>query len=81
MATGRVGQGLEDLDIPLDRPEVSYPLLRRLGPSPFENAKFPLFGLMQTCYEVISDAMLTGADTTEEGEDTPDDEDAGDDLD
>ncbi len=61
----QLGGDLEELDIPLDRPEVSYPLLRRLGPSPFESAKFPLFGLMQTCYEVISEAMVAGADAAE----------------
>lgn len=54
------GPELDALDLPLGRPEVSHPLLRRLGPSPFGagGGKFPLVGLLATCYEVISEAAV-----------------------
>lgn len=39
--------------VPVEPPVVSHPLLRRLGPSPFEESRFPLVGLLATCYEVI----------------------------
>lgn len=54
------GAGLAQVDFPVQRPEVSHPLLRRLGPSPFGvgQGKFPLVGLLATCYEVISEAVL-----------------------
>jgi uncharacterized Zn finger protein len=41
-------------------PETPKPLLRRLGPSPFEAGKFPLVGLLATCYEVVSRDALEG---------------------
>jgi hypothetical protein len=50
------GPGLHEIDLPLDPPPVSHPLLRRLGPSPFPNAQFPLVGLLASCYETISEA-------------------------
>jgi uncharacterized Zn finger protein len=40
--------------------EVSTPLLRRLGPSPFKTARFPLVGLLATVYEVVSKGALEG---------------------
>jgi uncharacterized Zn finger protein len=49
---------LESLDMPVALPEVSHPLLRRVGPSPFASAKFPMVGLLATCYDVISQAMV-----------------------
>jgi uncharacterized Zn finger protein len=52
------GIELRDLEIPIKKPEISYPLLRRLGPSPFEEGKFPLVGLLATCYELISEEAL-----------------------
>lgn len=52
------GMELRDLEIPIKKPEISYPLLRRLGPSPFEEGKFPLVGLLATCYELISEEAL-----------------------
>jgi uncharacterized Zn finger protein len=54
------GPELAALNTPIQRPEVSHPLLRRLGPSPFGagGGRFPLVGLLATCYEVISDAVL-----------------------
>ncbi|MGD9688883.1 MAG: hypothetical protein AB7K52_02000 [Phycisphaerales bacterium] len=53
---------LADLDLPLERPEVSHVLLRRLGPTPFAEGKFPLVGLLATCYEVISERALAEAE-------------------
>ncbi|MBL0927532.1 MAG: hypothetical protein IBJ11_07755 [Phycisphaerales bacterium] len=50
------GPGLDDLETPIRKPEVSHALLRRLGPSPFADAKFPLVGLLATCYDTISRA-------------------------
>lgn len=49
---------LESLDMPIAPPEVSHPLLRRVGPSPFAGAKFPITGLLATCYDVISEAVI-----------------------
>lgn len=49
--------GLSDLDIPIEPPVVTHPLLRRLGPSPFQ-AQFPLVGLLASCYETISAAAV-----------------------
>ena len=46
------GSELADLDTPIEPPPVQCVLLRRLGPSPFVG-RFPLVGLLQTCYEVI----------------------------
>ncbi len=46
---------LSGLETPLDPPRVSHALLRRLGPSPFEGSRFPLVGLLATCYDVISE--------------------------
>ena len=52
------GPGLWRVEAPLRRPEVSHPILRRLGPSPFEEGRFPLVGLLATCYDTISEAAL-----------------------
>ncbi len=49
------------VETPIRRPEVRHPLLRRLGPSPFEEGKFPLVGLLATCYETISESALREA--------------------
>jgi len=55
------GPGLDHVDMPIEPPEVSHPLLRRLGPSPFGGpGRFPLVGLLATCYEVISEAAIKG---------------------
>ncbi len=62
------GPGLEEIDLSVQPPEVSHPLLRRLGPSPFDRAKFPLVGLLATCYEVVGQAALEGSAEDEEGE-------------
>jgi len=55
-----MGPGIDELETPLRPPEVSHALLRRLGPSPFKEGKFPLVGLLATCYESISKAALQG---------------------
>lgn len=58
-----VGPTLDQLEMPIELPEVTHPLLRRLGPSPFDaatGAKFPLVGLLATCYDVISRAAVEG---------------------
>jgi len=41
-------------------PEVNNALLRRLGPSPFKAARFPLVGLLATVYEIVSKGALEG---------------------
>lgn len=49
--------------VPVEPPEVSHPLLRRLGPSPFEESRFPLVGLLATCYDLIGrDALPSEAE-------------------
>ncbi len=60
-----VGDGLQELDTPIARPEVSCVLLRRLGPSPFSAGSFPLVGLMQTCYELIGNAVVEDEESDE----------------
>lgn len=50
--------GLETLHLVPEKPTVSHPLLRRLGQSPFESSKFPLVGLLATCYDVVSQRIL-----------------------
>lgn len=49
---------LDALDLALEPPPVPTPMLRRLGSSPFEDAKFPLVGLLATCYEVARERLL-----------------------
>lgn len=63
------GPELEEIDAPLRAPEVSHVLLRRLGPSPFTGPKFPLLGLLATCYELISEHAAAGAEAAMEPED------------
>lgn len=60
-----LGPGLEELELPIGPPEVTHPLLRRLGPSPFDAsvARFPLVGLLATCYDVISAAAMRAEET------------------
>ncbi len=54
------GPELSEVDFPIEPPQVTHPLLRRLGPSPFpaETARFPLVGLLATCYEIARNAAL-----------------------
>ncbi|MEM7629888.1 MAG: hypothetical protein AAF995_09645 [Planctomycetota bacterium] len=49
-------------------PEMSHILLRRLGPSPFEG-RFPLVGLLATCYDVIRERTEALREAAERGED------------
>jgi uncharacterized Zn finger protein len=49
---------LKALDMPISTPDVSHPLLRRMGASPFQGTKFPMVGLLATCYDVISQEMV-----------------------
>jgi uncharacterized Zn finger protein len=57
------GPGLAELSTPLEPPAVTHPLLRRLGASPFPDSKFPLVGLLATCYDVISERTLRPPET------------------
>lgn len=57
-----LGPGVEQLQTPIEPSEVSRPLLRRLGPSPFSESRFPLVGLLATCYELISGAVIASED-------------------
>ncbi|MBX3365585.1 MAG: hypothetical protein KF866_12580 [Phycisphaeraceae bacterium] len=68
---------LHELDLPVAPPRISHPLLRRLGPSPFTESKFPLVGLLATCYEVISQATILAAsgEMLEPAPRAPDDDD------
>ncbi|MDX2114477.1 MAG: hypothetical protein SFZ24_02490 [Planctomycetota bacterium] len=52
------GPGLEEVETPIRPPEVPLALLRRLGPSPFPESRFPLVGLLATCYETMSRAAV-----------------------
>lgn len=45
----------ERVDITPQRPEPTHALLRRLGPSPFNQAPFPLVGLLASAYDAISE--------------------------
>ena len=53
----------------LNKPEVSHVLLRRLGPSPFEGARFPILGLLATCYDLVSETVLKEAGGNGQGRD------------
>ena len=57
------GHELDELALSVEKPEVSHPLLRRLGSSPFEGpggggGAFPIVGLLATCYDLISEKTL-----------------------
>jgi len=54
-----------EIDLTMTPPAVTHPLLRRLGASPFDastGAKFPLVGLLATCYDVITEHTLRNAE-------------------
>lgn len=60
-AGGAGGSGaLDAIDLSIQPPEVSHPLLRRLGASPMKDAKFPLVGLLATCYDLVGQAAIRG---------------------
>ena len=63
--------------LPRVAPEVDKPLLRRLGASPFE-ARFPLVGLLATCYELVSEQTVR-IDEADDGEVDAEAPDPGDD--
>lgn len=70
-----VGEGsIEALDLPIGPPEVSHPLLRRMGPSPFAKAKFPIVGLLATCYDLVSRDAIGEAEPMPSDDDSPADE-------
>ncbi len=60
-----VGNGLDELDTPIAPPTVNCVLLRRLGPSPFVGARFPLIGLMATCYQLIGEAAMEAEESND----------------
>lgn len=57
-----VGDELQQLDTPIEPPALNCVLLRRLGASPFPEGKFPLIGLMATCYQLIGDDAINEDD-------------------
>ncbi|MGP1272321.1 MAG: SWIM zinc finger family protein [Phycisphaerales bacterium] len=59
---------LEHLHLTVERPAVSHPLLRRLGQSPFEQSRFPLVGLLATCYDLASERVLAQERAREEAD-------------
>lgn len=60
---------IEHLNLTPEPPSVSHPLLRRLGQSPFEQSRFPLVGLLATCYDVVSERVLSESAARGEGAD------------
>lgn len=73
----QLGPGVAQLQTPIEPSEVSRPLLRRLGPSPFSESRFPLVGLLATCYELISGAVIASEDPDALLDAEPSLEDAG----
>jgi len=74
------GEALRDLDTPIEPPPVPCVLLRRLGPSPFPG-RFPMVGLLQTCYEVIGERLVepgSGVDGLDNGNEVGDGNNAAD---
>jgi uncharacterized Zn finger protein len=68
---------LQELDVSLRGPEVSHPLLRRLGASPWTGpGSFPLVGLLASCYEVASQAAMSQAEINQ-ATDNPEDDSSG----
>lgn len=53
-----VGDELATLDTPIEPPALNCVLLRRLGASPFPEGRFPLIGLMATCYQLIGEQAI-----------------------
>lgn len=49
---------LDEVNTKLAAPDVAHPLIRRLGPSPFEDCRFPLVGLLATVCDVVTQATL-----------------------
>jgi len=56
------GPGLAELETPIRPPDHPHSLLRRLGASPFQDrARFPLIGLLATCYDLMTQAEVARA--------------------
>lgn len=56
------------VDTSAQKPEPTHALLRRLGPSTFLEAKFPLVGLLASCYDEIAarvEQSLLGDETSD----------------
>ncbi|MFO0832820.1 MAG: hypothetical protein U0637_13390 [Phycisphaerales bacterium] len=70
----RMGDGAKDLDLSPQPPQVSHPLLRRLGQSPWTGAapapSFPLVGLLASCYETISNQALADIPASDDSSET-----------
>jgi uncharacterized Zn finger protein len=65
----------EELDLTIERPQVSHPLLRRLGQSPWAGTpqgNFPLVGLLASCYDTIGGEALKGVAGEASAESAPD---------
>lgn len=69
--------GAEFPSTAVETPEVSHPLLRRLGPSPFQESKFPLVGLLATCYDLIGEEAIRAENEEPENEEPENEEPAG----
>ncbi len=68
---------LDDLDIPIEAGEVDHPLLRRLGQTPFSESRFPMVGLLATCYDLIGERARQISERDAGDEDARDDEPEG----
>lgn len=73
------GPQLETLDMTIGMAPITHPLLRRLGPSPFNNSTFPLVGLLASCYDTISADVLKRAEELASAEDQAPEQLEGDD--
>lgn len=66
-STGSRGEdAIASLEISIEPPPVTHPLLRRLGPSPWQGqagAKFPLVGLLATCYDIVSESVVKATES------------------
>ncbi|RMD61958.1 MAG: hypothetical protein D6824_07375 [Planctomycetota bacterium] len=58
----RPGRSVETLDLTPKPAATSHPLLRRLGPSPFRDGRFPMLGLLATCCSAFAAAEAPGCD-------------------
>ncbi len=64
-----VGDELKEVDTPIEPPTLNCVLLRRLGSSPFPEGRFPLIGLMATCYQLIGEHAIREDESGDEQED------------
>lgn len=55
----QAGPELAEIEaLPVLPPAIPHSLLRRLGPSPFITSRFPIVGLLATCYDIVSQSIL-----------------------